>query len=182
MQGFEVDEFLSPKRINAKNDPFIWYGMAAAVDALNDSGSRDYGRKRSPRLVWRWAPASAGLHTIAENHLKLLNGGVRKVSPFFIPASIINMTSGQVSIFEKITGPNVSIVTACATSTHCIGLAGRSIEHGDADVMLAGGCGVRDHAIGDGRFLLGACDVDAQRGSKGCESAVRHRPRRIRDE
>jgi 3-oxoacyl-[acyl-carrier-protein] synthase II len=69
----------------------------------------------------------------------MLEGGARKVSPFFIPGSIINMTSGQVSIMQHITGPNISIVTACATSTHCIGLAARSIEHGDADVMLAGG-------------------------------------------
>jgi 3-oxoacyl-[acyl-carrier-protein] synthase II len=69
----------------------------------------------------------------------MLEGGTRKVSPFFIPGSIINMTSGYVSILQHITGPNVSIVTACATSAHCIGLAGRMIEHGDAEVMLAGG-------------------------------------------
>jgi 3-oxoacyl-[acyl-carrier-protein] synthase II len=80
-----------------------------------------------------------GIKFIADNHDKLLAGGQRKVSPFFIPGSIINMTSGQVSILQHITGPNISIVTACATSTHCIGFAGRSIEHGDAEVMLAGG-------------------------------------------
>ncbi|MCH8277787.1 MAG: beta-ketoacyl-ACP synthase II, partial [Proteobacteria bacterium] len=80
-----------------------------------------------------------GIKTIADNHDKLLAGGTRKVSPFFIPGSIINMISGQASILQHITGPNISIVTACATSTHCIGLAGRIISHGDAEVMLAGG-------------------------------------------
>ena len=80
-----------------------------------------------------------GIKTIEDNHNKMLQGGARKVSPFFIPGSIINMISGQTSIMRHITGPNISIVTACATSTHCIGLAARSIEHGDADVMLAGG-------------------------------------------
>ena len=137
VQGFEVDEYLS-KKDQRKNDPFIWYGMAAAVDALKDSGL-EITEENGHTIGVAMGSGVGGLHTIAENHLKLLNGGVRKVSPFFIPASIINMTSGQVSIFEKITGPNVSIVTACATSTHCIGLAGRSIEHGDADVMIAGG-------------------------------------------
>jgi len=80
-----------------------------------------------------------GIKHIEDNHNKMIAGGPRRVSPFFIPGSIINMTSGQVSILQHITGPNISIVTACATSTHCIGLAGRSIEHGDAEVMLAGG-------------------------------------------
>jgi 3-oxoacyl-[acyl-carrier-protein] synthase II len=80
-----------------------------------------------------------GFKYIEDNLLKLIEGGPRKVSPFFIPGSIINMTSGQVSILQHITGPNISVVTACATSTHSIGLAARSIEHGDAEVMLAGG-------------------------------------------
>ncbi|MEQ8207561.1 MAG: beta-ketoacyl-ACP synthase II, partial [Woeseia sp.] len=80
-----------------------------------------------------------GLETIEENHSKMLKGGPRKVSPFFIPGSIINMTSGNVSIMYGITGPNLSIVTACTTSTHCIGIAARTIAYGDADVMLAGG-------------------------------------------
>jgi 3-oxoacyl-[acyl-carrier-protein] synthase II len=80
-----------------------------------------------------------GIRFIEENYDKLKAGGVRKVSPFYIPGSIINMTSGQVSILEHLTGPNISIVTACATSTHCIGIAGRTIAYGDADVMLAGG-------------------------------------------
>jgi 3-oxoacyl-[acyl-carrier-protein] synthase II len=80
-----------------------------------------------------------GIRYIEDNHDKYLAGGARKISPFFIPGSIINMTSGQVSILKHLTGPNISIVTACATSTHCIGIAGRSIAHGDAEVMLAGG-------------------------------------------
>jgi 3-oxoacyl-[acyl-carrier-protein] synthase II len=80
-----------------------------------------------------------GIKFIEDNHNKMLAGGARKVSPFYIPGSIINMTSGYVSIMHHITGPNVSIVTACATSAHCIGFAGRMIQHGDAEVMLAGG-------------------------------------------
>ncbi len=137
VQGFDVDNYLSPKD-QRKNDPFIWYGVGAAVDAIRDSGL-EITEANGHTIGVAMGSGVGGLHTIAENHQKLLNGGVRKVSPFFIPASIINMTSGQVSIFEKITGPNVSIVTACATSTHCIGLAARSVEHGDADVMIAGG-------------------------------------------
>ena len=80
-----------------------------------------------------------GLSTIEDNHMRFLNGGPRKVSPFFIPGSIINMTSGNLSIRYGITGPNLSVVTACTTATHCIGLAARTIAYGDADVMLAGG-------------------------------------------
>ena len=137
VKGFDVDNYLA-KKDQRKNDPFIWYGVGAAIDAIRDSGL-EINEDNGHAIGVAMGSGVGGLHTIAENHNKLLNGGVRKISPFFIPASIINMTSGQVSIFEKITGPNISVVTACATSTHCIGLAARSIEHGDADVMLAGG-------------------------------------------
>ena len=123
VKGFDVDAYL-PKKDQRKNDPFIHYSVGATINALRDSGL---------------GAGIGGIQTIEDNHNKMLEGGVRKVSPFFIPGSIINMASGQVSIMEHITGPNISIVTACATSTHCIGLAARSIEHGDADVMLAGG-------------------------------------------
>lgn len=137
VKGFDVDAYMSRKD-QRKNDPFIHYGVAATMDAISDAGleiTEDNGHTIGVAM----GAGIGGIKTIEDNHHKLLAGGVRKVSPFFIPGSIINMTSGQASIMQKITGPNISIVTACATSTHCIGLAARSIEHGDAEVMLAGG-------------------------------------------
>jgi 3-oxoacyl-[acyl-carrier-protein] synthase II len=137
VKGFDVDAYL-PKKDQRKNDPFIHYSVGATIDAIRDSGL-EITEENGHRIGVAIGAGIGGIQTIEENHNKMLDGGVRKVSPFFIPGSIINMASGQVSIMEHITGPNISIVTACATSTHCIGLAARSIEHGDADVMLAGG-------------------------------------------
>ena len=137
VKGFDVDTYLSRKD-QRKNDPFIHYGVAASIDAIRDA-NLDITEENGHTVGVAMGAGIGGIKTIEENHTKMLEGGVRKVSPFFIPGSIINMTSGQVSIMQHITGPNISIVTACATSTHCIGLAARSIEHGDADVMLAGG-------------------------------------------
>lgn len=135
--NFDVDQYLAPKD-QRKNDPFIHYGVAASVDAIRDSGL-EITAENGHAIGVAMGAGIGGIQFIEDNHSKLLSGGARKVSPFFIPGSIINMTSGQVSILQHITGPNISIVTACATSTHCIGIAGRSIVHGDADVMLAGG-------------------------------------------
>ncbi len=137
VQGFDVDAYLSGKD-QRKNDPFIHYGVAATIDAIKDA-SLEITEENGHRIGVAMGAGIGGIKTIEDNHSKMLAGGVRKVSPFFIPGSIINMTSGQVSIMQHITGPNISIVTACATSTHCIGLAARSIVHGDAEVMLAGG-------------------------------------------
>ncbi len=137
VQGFDVDAYLSGKD-QRKNDPFIHYGVAATIDAIKDA-NLEITEENGHRVGVAMGAGIGGIKTIEDNHSKMLAGGVRKVSPFFIPGSIINMTSGQVSIMQHITGPNISIVTACATSTHCIGLAARSIVHGDAEVMLAGG-------------------------------------------
>ncbi len=137
VQGFDVDQYLE-KKDQRKNDPFIHYSVGATVEALRDSGL-EITDENGHRVGVALGAGIGGIKTIEDNCSKLFNGGPRKVSPFFIPGSIINMASGQVSIMQHITGPNISIVTACATSTHCIGLAARSIEHGDADVMLAGG-------------------------------------------
>jgi 3-oxoacyl-[acyl-carrier-protein] synthase II len=137
VKDFEVDDYLSRKD-QRKNDPFIHYGVAAAINAITDAGleiTEDNGHTIGIAM----GSGIGGIKHIEDNHNKMIEGGARKVSPFFIPGSIINMTSGQVSILQHITGPNISIVTACATSTHCMGLAARSIEHGDAEVMLAGG-------------------------------------------
>ena len=137
VKGFDVDDYLSRKD-QRKNDPFIHYGVASTIDAIRDA-NLEITEENGHTIGVAMGAGIGGIKTIEENHAKMLAGGARKVSPFFIPGSIINMTSGQVSIMQHITGPNISIVTACATSTHCIGLAARSIEYGDADVMLAGG-------------------------------------------
>ena len=137
VRDFDVDAYLE-KKDQRKNDPFIHYGVAAGIDAIRDSGL-EITEQNGHRIGVAMGSGIGGIKYIEDNHDKMLAGGVRKVSPFFIPGSIINMTSGQVSIMQHVTGPNISVVTACATSTHCIGLAGRSIAHGDAEVMIAGG-------------------------------------------
>ncbi len=135
--GFDIDDYLSPKEAR-KTDPFIHYGIAASVKAIEHSGL-EITEANGDAIGIAMGAGIGGIKFIEDNHNKMLAGGPRRVSPFFIPGSIINMTSGNVSILQHIKGPNVSIVTACATSAHCIGIAGRCIEHGDADVMLAGG-------------------------------------------
>ncbi len=134
---FDVSAYL-PAKDARKMDTFMHYGIGASVDALKDSGL-EVTEENGHRVGVAMGAGIGGLETIEENHDKLLGGGPRKVSPFFIPGSIINMTSGNLSIMYGMTGPNLSVVTACTTGTHCIGLAARCIEHGDADVMLAGG-------------------------------------------
>ena len=137
IRDFEVTDYLSPKDVK-KTDPFIHYGVAASVEAIKHAGL-EITAENGHEIGIAMGSGIGGIKTIEDNHNKFVKGGPRRVSPFFIPGSIINMTSGYVSIYEHITGPNVSIVTACATSAHCIGFAGRMIEHGDAEVMLAGG-------------------------------------------
>ncbi|MEM9403602.1 MAG: beta-ketoacyl-ACP synthase II [Pseudomonadota bacterium] len=137
ISDFDADHYLA-KKDQRKNDPFIHYGIASCVDALEDSGL-EITEDNGERVGIAMGAGIGGIQFIEDNHVKMQNGGPRKVSPFFIPGSIINMVSGQVSILRKLTGPNISVVSACATSTHCIGFAGRSIAYGDADVMLAGG-------------------------------------------
>lgn len=137
VKDFDVTDYMAPKNAR-KMDPFMHYGVGACVDALRDSGI-EVTEQNGHRIGIAMGAGIGGLKTIEENHSKLLQGGPRRVSPFFIPGSIINMTSGNVSIMYGITGPNLSVVTACTTATHCIGLAARTIMYGDADVMLAGG-------------------------------------------
>ncbi len=150
VKDFDVDSYLS-KKDQRKNDPFIHYGVAASMDAISDSGL-EINAENGHTIGVAMGAGIGGIKTIADNHDKLLAGGPRKVSPFFIPGSIINMISGQASILQHITGPNISIVTACATSTHCIGLAARIISHGDAEVMLAGGSEYATTALAMGGF------------------------------
>jgi 3-oxoacyl-[acyl-carrier-protein] synthase II len=137
INNFSPADYMSPKDIR-KTDPFIHYGIAASVEAIKHSGL-EITEENGHTIGIAMGSGIGGIKFIEDNHNKFLSGGPRKVSPFFIPGSIINMTSGYVGIMQNITGPNVSIVTACATSAHCIGFAGRMIQHGDAEVMLAGG-------------------------------------------
>ena len=137
VKGFDVSEVLSPKDAR-KMDPFMHYGIGASNKALTDSGL-EISEENGHRIGVAMGAGIGGLLTIEKNHHRLIDGGPRKISPFFVPGSIINMISGHVSIMHGITGPNLSIVSACATSTHCIGIAARTVAHGDADVMLAGG-------------------------------------------
>jgi 3-oxoacyl-[acyl-carrier-protein] synthase II len=137
VNNFDPSDYMLPKDVR-KTDPFIHYGIAASVEAIKHSGL-EITEENGHTIGIAMGSGIGGIKFIEDNHNKFLAGGPRKVSPFFIPGSIINMTSGYVSIMQHITGPNVSIVTACATSAHCIGFAGRMIQHGDAEVMLAGG-------------------------------------------
>ncbi len=137
VRDFNVADYLSPKDAR-KMDRFMHYGIAATVDALKDSGL-EINDQNGHRVGVAMGAGIGGLETIENNHDKFRNAGPRKVSPFFIPGSIINMVSGHVSIMHHITGPNLAIVTACTTSTHCIGIGARIVAYGDADVMLTGG-------------------------------------------
>jgi len=137
VRDFDVSKYLPPKD-SRKMDTFMHYGIAACCDALADSGL-EITSANGHRVGVAMGAGIGGLQTIEANHRKFLDSGPRKISPFFIPGSIINMVSGHVSMIHGITGPNLAIVTACTTSTHCLGIAARTVAYGDADVMLAGG-------------------------------------------
>ncbi|MGX5174043.1 beta-ketoacyl-ACP synthase II [Aliikangiella sp. IMCC44653] len=137
VKGFNVEEFM-PKKEARKFDSFIQYGIAASVQAIKDSGI-EVTDENAHRVGVCVASGLGGMQTIESNHQQLLNRGARRVSPFLIPGSIINMVAGQLSIMYGMKGPNISIVTACTTGVHNIGHAARMIAYGDADVMVAGG-------------------------------------------
>jgi 3-oxoacyl-[acyl-carrier-protein] synthase II len=139
--GFDVLQYLGPKEVR-KTDPFIHYGVAAAKQALKDSGIEVSDANRE-RIGVNVGSGIGGIGTIEEEVLKMDKGGPRRLSPFFVPSSIINMTSGYISIELGITGPNIAVVSACTTGAHAIGLGARLIQAGDADVFVAGGseCG-----------------------------------------
>jgi len=137
VKGFDITNFV-PAKDARKMDVFTQYGIAAAVEAFNDSGLT-IDESNATRCGVAVGAGIGGIKTITDNQEKLLKGGPRKVSPFFIPAGIINMVAGQISIRHQLKGPNISVVTACTTGTHNIGLAARMIAYGDADVMVSGG-------------------------------------------
>lgn len=137
VKNFDVLTYLSPKEAR-RMDRFIHFGIAAGVQALKDSGL-EVTEANATRIGVNIGSGIGGLPMIEETHNDVLKGGPRKISPFFIPSTIINMISGNLSIMHGLKGPNLAMVTACTTSAHCIGESGRLIEYGDCDAMIAGG-------------------------------------------
>lgn len=145
--GGSIHDFDASQHVPAKDlkkmDPFMHFGIAAASQAILHAGLADSGYSPD-RIGVAIGSGIGGIGTIESNHERLREGGPRKISPFFVPASIINMVSGHVSIQHGYRGPNIALVSACTTATHSIGMAARLIAHGDADAMLAGGA---EHGI-----------------------------------
>jgi 3-oxoacyl-[acyl-carrier-protein] synthase II len=150
VKNFDVEQYMSKKDAR-KMDTFIHYGMAASIQAIEDSGL-EVTEENAPRIGVAVGSGIGGLPYIEQQHTAYIAKGPRRISPFFVPASIINMISGHVSIKYGFKGPNYAIVTACTTATHNIGDAARMIEHGDADVMIAGGAEKATCSLGIGGF------------------------------
>ncbi len=157
INDFDASAYMSPKDAK-KMDLFIQYGIAAGVQAFQDSGL-EVTEQNASRIGVAVGSGIGGLTLIEENHVKLLNSGPRKLSPFYVPSTIINMISGHLSIMHGLRGPNISIVTAC-TGLHNIGHAARMIAYGDADAMVAGGAEKACTPIGMGGFNA-ACAFNA---------------------
>ena len=154
VKSFDLEAYISAKEARTM-DGFIHYGIAAAVQAVVDSGlpvGDALGEDLAVRIGCVIGSGIGGLPMIEATHTELTNRGPRRISPFFVPASIINMISGHVSMRFGFKGPNIAIVTACTTGLHCIGEAGRMIEYGDADVMVAGGSEATVSPLGIGGF------------------------------
>jgi 3-oxoacyl-[acyl-carrier-protein] synthase II len=150
VKNFNAQDYMAAKEAK-KMDLFIQYGVAAGVQAIKDS-ALEITEQNAPRIGVAVGSGIGGLGLIEENHQKLLQTGPRKLSPFFVPSTIINMTSGHLSIMFGLRGPNISIVTACTSGVHNIGHAARIIAYGDADVMVAGGSEKASTTMGMGGF------------------------------
>ncbi|WP_455217739.1 beta-ketoacyl-ACP synthase II [Kaarinaea lacus] len=150
VRDFDITEYISPKDAK-KMDPFIHYGIAAGIQAVQDAGL-EVTDENAERIGVAIGSGIGGLTGIENGHNAFLKGGPRKISPFFVPSNIINMISGNLSIIYGMKGPNYAITTACATATHSIGDAARLIEYGDADVMVAGGAEMATSPTGLGGF------------------------------
>jgi 3-oxoacyl-[acyl-carrier-protein] synthase II len=150
VKGFDIDAYLQPKEAR-RMDPFMHYGVGAGVQAVADAGL-DFSRLDLDRCGVLMGAGIGGLGTIESEYEAFLKGGVRKISPFYIPASIINMLAGHLSIRFGLRGPNLGVVTACTTSTHALGLAARLIQSGDADLFIAGGAEMATTPTGVGGF------------------------------
>ncbi|MCH2240470.1 MAG: beta-ketoacyl-ACP synthase II [Aquabacterium sp.] len=154
VKGFNVEDYIPAKEARHM-DTFIHYGMAASIQAVRDAGlptGEALPEELALRVGCLVGSGIGGLPMIEATHAELTDRGPRRISPFFVPASIINMISGQVSIHFGFKGPNLAIVTACTTGLHCIGMAARMIEYGDADVMIAGGAEATVSPLGIGGF------------------------------
>lgn len=150
VKEFEVTQYMSTKEAK-KMDPFIHYGMAAGIQAIEDAGL-EITDANAERIGIAIGSGIGGLPGIQKNHLAYLQGGARKISPFFVPGNITNMIAGNLAIRYGIKGPNYAIVTACATGTHNIGDAARLIQYGEVDVMIAGGAEMATSPMGIGGF------------------------------
>ena len=154
VRNFDLESYISAKEARTM-DSFIHYGIAAAMQAVVDAGlptGDALGEEEATRIGCVIGSGIGGLPLIESMHTELTNRGARRISPFFVPATIINMTAGHVSMKYGFKGPNIAIVTACTTGLHCIGEAGRMIEYGDADVMVAGGSEATVSPLGIGGF------------------------------
>jgi len=154
IKGFQVEDYF-PAKDARHMDAFIHYGLAASIQAIRDAGiptNDQLGAEEAERIGCLIGSGIGGLPLIEDTKAELEKRGPRRITPFFVPASIINMISGHVSIMFGFQGPNLAIVTACTTGLHSIGMAGRLIEHGDADVMIAGGSEATVSPLGVGGF------------------------------
>ena len=154
VRNFNVEDYFPAKEARHM-DVFMQYGLAASIQAVRDSGLKTNGElteEQAERIGCLVGSGIGGLPLIEDTHAELVARGPRRVSPFFVPASIINMISGHLSIKFGFQGPNLAIVTACTTGLHCIGQAGRLIEYGDVDVMVAGGAEATVSPLGVGGF------------------------------
>ncbi len=154
VKGFNIADYI-PEKEARHMDRFIHLGLAAACQAVADSGlptGEALGDELATRIGCNIGSGIGGLPMIEQTHAELTNRGPRRISPFFVPASIINMISGHVSIKYGFKGPNIAVVTACTTGLHAIGLSARMIEYGDCDVMIAGGAEATVSPLGVGGF------------------------------
>jgi 3-oxoacyl-[acyl-carrier-protein] synthase II len=154
VKGFNIADYI-PEKEARHMDRFIHFGLAAAIQAVTDSGlpvGDALGEEQATRIGCNIGSGIGGLPMIEQTHVEYTNRGPRRISPFFVPASIINMISGHVSIKYGFKGPNIAVVTACTTGLHAIGLSARMIEYGDADVMIAGGAEATISPLGIGGF------------------------------
>ena len=154
VKGFDLESYISAKDARAM-DSFIHYGIAAAAQAVHDAGlptGDALNEELATRIGCVIGSGIGGLPLIENTHAEFVNRGARRITPFFVPASIINMVAGHVSMRFGFKGPNLAVVTACTTGLHCIGEAGRMIEYGDADVVIAGGAEATVSPLGIGGF------------------------------